>query len=142
MALELGLGVIIGWIVARDGRKIPIYAPQKEVEVIREGGGRVEVTFPNLIYTQAKGYTVISAKKRVIITQPQKVLPDNVVCSQVVIRADVDNRGTVWVGDASVSIGDGYPLQPNDAIAIPVSKESEPYINGNLGDKVYWLVVG
>jgi len=141
MALELGMGIVIGWIIARDGRKIPIYAPSSETKTIVEGG-KVEVTFPSLLLTQAKGYSHIVAKKRVIQTQPQYILPDNVTCNQIVVRASSSNSGTVYLGDSSVSIGDGYPLDPNDAIAIPVSKESQPYVTGAIGDVVYWLVVG
>ena len=133
-------GLFIGYLLTKQGQKIPIYAPQGTV--IQQPYA-VEVQFPQPITAKLTGWGIFSAKKVVLTVtkQPQQLLPPNLDCKQVQIRASSTNTATVWVGDSTVELDNGYPLTANDALTVPVNSEAIPFIRGTAGDKVYYAVV-
>ena len=60
----------------------------------------------------------------------------------VVIKADPNNSGNVYVGDSSVSTSNGYLLTPGEGIAFEIDDASKVWLVADADNqKVYWLGV-
>jgi len=133
-------GLLIGYLLTKDGKKVPVYV--KEGTLLQQPVA-VQVNFPQPIVAKLAGWPTFAAKKVVLTVTnlAQLLLSPNLDCKQVQVRASSTNSATVWLGDSTVEIDNGYPLNANDAISIPVTSEAMPYIRGTAGDKVYYAVV-
>jgi len=60
----------------------------------------------------------------------------------VLVKADQNNTGNVYVGDSSVSTTNGFKLSPGQAIEIEIDDASKIYVIADAADqKVYWFGV-
>jgi len=60
----------------------------------------------------------------------------------VVVKADINNSGNVYVGDSSVSTSNGYCLTAGEGIAFEIYDASKVYVVADTDNqKVYWLGV-
>jgi len=60
----------------------------------------------------------------------------------IVVKADPDNTGNVYVGDSSVSTTNGYLLTPGEGIAFEIDDVSKVYVVADTDNqKVYWIGV-
>lgn len=65
----------------------------------------------------------------------------------VLVKADVNNAGEVYVGPVSVTAGSpdstsGLQLSANDSVELEVADVSDVYVIASAaGQKVYWLIV-
>ncbi len=136
-------GVLIGYLFTKQG-KVPVYVPSSTTYQQLSQPSAIQVNFPSPIITKLAGWSTFSAKKVVIqsASQLQALLPPSLDCKQVQVRAGQSNSSTMWIGDSTVAIDNGYPLNANDALSIPVSSEAQPYVvDSSAGDKVYFAVV-
>lgn len=88
------------------------------------------------------------AKSSIGVAAVQMVATSLKVKQGVLIKADINNAGTVYVGNsASVTAGavdstSGFPLEPNDWLELEVDDVSSVYlIASQANQKVYWITV-
>lgn len=79
-------------------------------------------------------------------TQTYPIFPETVSIKAAALRADPANTDTIWIGDQSVSVQNGFPLFKTDPpVIIPVSKgKGRPHmISPTANQLLYWCgVVG
>ena len=46
----------------------------------------------------------------------------------VLLRADPNNTGRIWIGDRGVQVGNGYPLDANSILAMQIRNFDEVYL--------------
>lgn len=93
-----------------------------------------------LIPEQLKG----NGHTDIAVTGTAIVLRAPTHCRQVMIKADPDNVGTVYIGVSTVTnsqsaLTGGMQMAPGDANTFPVTSLSLVYINGAAGDGVSYL---
>lgn len=60
----------------------------------------------------------------------------------IVVKADPNNTGKVYVGDSSVSTSNGYLLTAGEGIAFEIDNASKVWVIADTDNqKVYWLGV-
>lgn len=65
----------------------------------------------------------------------------------VLIKADKDNTGIVYVGMSGVTIAtdddtDGFPLEPSESVTIPVDNAEKVYVIADTNNQVvHWVNV-
>jgi hypothetical protein len=107
------------------------------------------------LYTSPGGATVTIAGtvdvQQVIPDEPVSAtftIPDllanaigsGTVLNGVVVLADQDNTGDVFVGDSGVLTTNGYRLTAGESISVPASDISKIYVIGTVvGDKVHYI---
>ena len=77
-----------------------------------------------------------------VVTASAVALATQALKNGVAIRAKSTNVGKVFVGGSGVTAtddgtGNGFALQPGDAISIPASTTANTYIIGTANDVVY-----
>jgi len=60
----------------------------------------------------------------------------------IVVKADPNNSGNVYVGDSSVSTSNGYLLTPGESISFEIDDVSKVYVVADTDNqKIYWIGV-
>lgn len=63
----------------------------------------------------------------------------------VLIKADTNNSGIVYIGNSDVTAGsadatDGFPLQPGESVQVEIDNVNRIYAIGSAaGQKVFWI---
>ena len=70
------------------------------------------------------------------VTISAVALPSQALVNGIVITAPSGNTGTVYVGPAGVTTGNGYKLAPGSSISYAVTNVSAIYIIGTAADTV------
>lgn len=61
--------------------------------------------------------------------------------AELVVRADGDNTGNIYVGDSSVTNSNGFILGAGESISVPTDDVTNIHIDAdNNGEGVSWLV--
>ena len=73
-----------------------------------------------------------------------EVLGANIPCQGVLIKADPNNTGTVYVGKSDVTTDwadstGGFPVEPGASVGVPCRNVNEVFIIGTASDRVAWL---
>lgn len=70
----------------------------------------------------------------------QPLSGSSVPIRQVIVQALSTNTGSVWVGDSSVTTGNGFELQPGQATGIEIDNLNKVYVDATTsGDKVCFI---
>jgi hypothetical protein len=87
------------------------------------------------------GTTPVYGRKAIAVTNTAVALAasSTPVKNGVLIRALAANTGKLYVGDASVTTGNGHELAAGETTSIAISDVSAVYINGTSGDSVSFL---
>ena len=73
--------------------------------------------------------TVYNGQKTVTTAGTAEALASSTAVKSVVIKALYSNTGKVYVGDSSVGSGNGFELEPGDAVGIEIDDLSKIYID-------------
>ena len=126
-----GVGGFLGGLIggALAGRTITIYGPEGSVvaRVLIEPWDFLGV--------------VVMKLKRVDGPRPLSI-SGNV--KSVLLKADPNNTGRIWVGGAGVQIGNGYPLDGNSILAMQIKNFMDVYLlaDSDMEQVVYIVKVG
>jgi hypothetical protein len=62
----------------------------------------------------------------------------------VLLKADPNNTGRVWLGDRGVQIGNGYPLDGNSIVSMQIRNFEDVYLlaDSDLVQTVYVIKLG
>jgi hypothetical protein len=62
----------------------------------------------------------------------------------ILIKADAENTGRVWLGGSDVKIGVGYPLDGNSTLSMQIKNFTDVYLlaDSDLTQTVYIIKVG
>jgi hypothetical protein len=62
----------------------------------------------------------------------------------ILLKADPNNTGRVWLGDAGVQIGNGYPLDGNSIVSMQIRNFADVYLlaDSDLTQTVYIIKLG
>ncbi len=69
---------------------------------------------------------------------PEQITDVSTPCVAVIIQANKNNSGTVYVGPAAVS-ADSFALEAGNSITVPISNANLIYVYGTALDKVVAL---
>jgi len=95
----------------------------------------------------ASGNIVTGAKSSIGTTAVQLTSTSTRCVHGVLVLADPDNSGDVYVGREGVTAGtadatDGVRLRPGDAIEIEIDEVTKVYVIGSAaGQKVFWAAL-
>lgn len=85
--------------------------------------------------------SLIAGQKKIATTNTQVQLGGTALSNGVVITANLNNSGPIFVGNTGVTTtndgtGNGYALQPGASITYQINSLSSIYLNGTAGDFV------
>lgn len=112
-----------------NGVRVP-----QQIVVVGDAAGGVSGNSANTVTGQAK----------IAVSGTRVQLPVNALGNGVVVKANTNNSGTIMIGSANVTTandgaGNGYPLQPGEAISFGINALASLYINGlTVNDSVAW----
>ncbi|MEM3423711.1 MAG: hypothetical protein QXE51_04025 [Nitrososphaeria archaeon] len=126
-----GLGGLLGGLLGGylSGRTITITSPQGQViaRVLIEPWDFLGVTVERLTKVMGPRQLSISGNIKAIL-----------------LKADPNNTGRVWLGGSDVGIGNGYPLDGNSTISMQVKNFNDIYLlaDSDLEQLVYIVKIG
>lgn len=90
--------------------------------------------------------TITSGRQTVPIAGTPVQLASSLSIGEIIIVAELNNTGTICVGDSGViaeeSGREGIPLNPGDAVIIPINNINKIYIDSTIDtDGVTYVVV-
>ena len=90
-----------------------------------------------------KTHENFDVKQVTVGTSAIQVSSTSVTCKQVILKADNDNAGDIYVGkDSSVSSANGFRLMPGEAVTIPINDLSKIWVIATASDqKLYVMYV-
>jgi hypothetical protein len=126
-----GVGGFIGGLIggALAGRTVTITSPNGNViaRVLIEPWDFLGVSVVNL--KKADGVQQLSIAGNV---------------KSILVKADPDNTGRVWLGGSDVKIGVGYPLDGNSTVSMQIKNFTDVYLlaDSDLTQTVYIIKLG
>jgi len=90
-----------------------------------------------------KTHQYFDVKQVTVGTSAIQVSSESIACKQVILKADNDNSGDIYVGkDSSVSSANGFRLMPGEAVTIPIDDLSKIWVIATTsGQKLYVIWV-
>ena len=84
--------------------------------------------------------TTIPPNPVISVTATAAALPTQALVSGAVLKTPSTNIASVWIGgDNTVTIGDGFELEPGEIIPITGTNLNIFWIIGNAADKLQWI---
>jgi hypothetical protein len=121
------LGGLIGGALA--GRTVTIFSPQGSV-IAR-------------VLIEPWDFLGVSVMRVKLSDGPRQLSVSGNIKS-VLLKADPNNTGRVWLGDRGVRVGDGYPLDGNSIVSMQIRNFEDVYLlaDSDLEQIVYIIKLG
>jgi len=89
--------------------------------------------------TEGAGYGAVTLPAA---NQPTEAVPSTTETTSVLIRADINNSGAIYIGyDDQVTTANGLILDSGESVSLnlDISSQDIYFVGANAGDQVRWL---
>ena len=131
---QTGKFVIICAINAADKKPYPLVVDKTTGEL------RVNAEFTGDVIVDIDKADKFETHGKIDIDGNEQQLPAQVLKTGIVLKADSDNVGVVWIGDTGVVADDGMPLEAGESLPFALDNSDKVYLKGtNVGDKLFYI---
>jgi hypothetical protein len=99
----------------------------------------VTVTLPGAVTVTQPPPITVRYGQALVVSSAYPVTLSTQIVNAAVIQALAGNVTTVVIGDANVSMGNGFQLQAGQATGLAISNMNKVFVNGVIGDGVCWI---
>jgi len=131
---QTGKFVIVCAINAGDNKPYPLVVDPTTGEL------RVNAEFTGDVYVDIDKADKFETYGKIDIDGNEQQLSAQALKTGIVVKADSDNDGVIWIGDTGVDLDDGLPLEAGESLAFAIDNADKVYLKGdNVGDKLFYI---
>lgn len=118
---------------------------QQPPQIPAEFGGKFDsmINLLSLIFKNSEGYGYITGASNLIATGTQQEVVSTIKTYLVIIRANITNTGTIYLGGRGVSGVTGYQIDAGEAVALQINNVKKSiWMDGTVaGDGISWIAL-